>query len=83
MKLTVVNAVGKEAVVAILGPGEFLGEGCLATQDARMGTATTIAPTTVLTIEKEEMIRLLHTEHTFSDRFLSICWRGASESRGT
>jgi CRP/FNR family transcriptional regulator, cyclic AMP receptor protein len=71
VKLTVVNAVGKEAVVAILGPGDFLGEGCLAGQPKCIATATTIAPTTVLTIGKEEMIRVLHTEHEFSDRFLS------------
>jgi CRP/FNR family cyclic AMP-dependent transcriptional regulator len=71
VKLTVVNATGKEAVVAILGPGDFLGEGCLAGQTKCIATAKTIAPTTVLIIEKEEMIRVLHTEHTFSDRFLS------------
>ena len=71
VKLTVVNEVGKEAVVAILGPGDFLGEGCLAGQPKCIATATTIAPTTVLIIEKEEMLRVLHTEHAFSDRFLS------------
>jgi CRP-like cAMP-binding protein len=57
--------------VAILGPGDFVGEGCLAGQPKCTATATTIAPTTVLTIEKEEMIRVLHTERAFSDRFLS------------
>jgi CRP/FNR family transcriptional regulator, cyclic AMP receptor protein len=71
VKLTVVNATGNEAVVAILAPGDFLGEGCLAGQPKCIATATTIAPTTVLMIEKEEMIRVLHTEHAFSDRFLS------------
>src|SRR5216684_4454880 len=71
VKLSVVNEVGKEAVVAILGPGDFFGEGCLAGQTSCMGTATAIAPTTVLTIEKKEMIRVLHAEHAFSDRFLS------------
>jgi len=71
VKLTVVNATGKEAVVAILGPGDFLGEGCLAGQPKCIATATTIAPTTMLIIEKEEMLRVLHTEHAFSDRFLS------------
>ena len=71
VKLTVVNATGKEAVVAILGPGDFLGEGCLAGQPKCIATATTVAPTTMLIIEKEEMIRVLHTEHAFSDRFLS------------
>jgi CRP/FNR family transcriptional regulator, cyclic AMP receptor protein len=71
VKLTVVNETGKEAVVAILGPGDFFGEGCLAGQSVRMVTATTIAPTTVLVIEKHEVIRVLHEEHEFSDRFIA------------
>src|SRR3979411_3070291 len=71
VKLSVVNETGKEAVVAILGPGDFLGEGCLAGQSICMATATTIAPTTVLVIEKNEMIRVLHKEHEFSDRFIA------------
>ena len=70
-KLTVVNTVGKEAVVAMLGPGDFFGEGCLAGQTVRMGTATAITPTTVLVIEKVEMIRVLHAERDLSDRFIS------------
>jgi CRP/FNR family cyclic AMP-dependent transcriptional regulator len=71
VKLTVVNEAGKEAVVAILGPGDFFGEGCLAGQSICMATATAIAPTTVLVIEKNEMIRVLHGEHEFSDRFIA------------
>jgi CRP/FNR family transcriptional regulator, cyclic AMP receptor protein len=71
VKLTVVNEVGKEAVVAMLGPGDFFGEGGMAGQLVRMGTATAIIPTTLLVIEKEEMIRILHAEHTFSDRFVA------------
>jgi CRP/FNR family transcriptional regulator, cyclic AMP receptor protein len=71
VKLTVVNETGKEAVVAILGPGDFLGEGCLAGQPIRMGTATTLSPTTVLVIEKDEVVRVLHEEHEFSDRFIA------------
>jgi CRP/FNR family cyclic AMP-dependent transcriptional regulator len=71
VKLTVVNEGGKEAVVAILGPGDFLGEGCLAGQSNCMATATTVAPTTVLVIDKDEMIRALHEEHEFSDRFIA------------
>jgi CRP-like cAMP-binding protein len=71
VRLSVVNEVGKEAVVAMLGAGDFFGEGCLAGQAVHMGTATAITPTTVLVIEKEEMIRVLHTEHEFSDRFVS------------
>jgi CRP/FNR family transcriptional regulator, cyclic AMP receptor protein len=71
VKLSVVNETGKEAVVAILGPGDFFGEGCLAGQSICMATATAIATTTVLVIEKDEMIRALHEEHEFSDRFIA------------
>jgi CRP/FNR family transcriptional regulator, cyclic AMP receptor protein len=71
VKLTVVNEVGKEAVVAILGPGDFFGEGCMAGQSICIATATAVAPTTVLVIEKKEMIRVLHGEHMFSDRFIA------------
>jgi CRP/FNR family cyclic AMP-dependent transcriptional regulator len=71
VKLSVVNEVGKEAVVAILGPGDFFGEGGWSGQSVRMGTATAVTPTTVLVIEKQEMIRVLHAEHAFSDRFVS------------
>ena len=71
VKLTVVSATGKEAVVAMLGPGDFVGEGCLAGQSICMATATTVAPTTILVIEKNEMIRVLHEEHNFSDRFIA------------
>src|ERR1700687_6219756 len=59
VKLTVVNEVGKEAVVAVLGPGDFFGEGCLAAQPIRIGAATAVTPTTVLVIEKNEMSRIL------------------------
>src|SRR6202051_2613594 len=71
IKLSVVNEVGKEAVLAMLGPGDFFGEGGMAGQLVRMGTATAIAPTTLLVIEKKEMIRVLHAEHAFSDRFVA------------
>jgi CRP/FNR family cyclic AMP-dependent transcriptional regulator len=71
VKLSVVNEVGREAVVAMLGPGDFFGEGGMAGQSVRMGTATAITPTTLLVIEKNEMIRVLHAEHAFSDRFVS------------
>ncbi len=70
VKLSVINEVGKEAVVAMLGPGDFFGEGCLAGQKVRIGTATAITPTTVLAIERDEMTRVLHGEHEFSDRFI-------------
>jgi CRP/FNR family cyclic AMP-dependent transcriptional regulator len=70
VKLTVINEVGKEAVVAILGPGDFFGEGALAGQSVRMGTATAITPTSVLVIEKSEMFKVLHAEHGLSDLFI-------------
>ena len=72
VRLSVVNETGREAVVAVLGPGDFFGEGCLAGQPLRIGTATAIAPTTALVIEKKEMVRVLHHEHAFSDRFISF-----------
>jgi CRP/FNR family transcriptional regulator, cyclic AMP receptor protein len=71
VKLAVVNGTGKEAVVAVLGPGDFFGESCLAGQSIWMTTATAIAPTTLLVIEKNEMIRVLHEEHEFSGRFIA------------
>jgi CRP-like cAMP-binding protein len=71
VKLSVVNERGKEAVLANLRPGDFFGEGCLAGQPIRMGSATSTAQTTVLVIDKEEMIRVLHAEHAFSDRFIT------------
>jgi CRP-like cAMP-binding protein len=71
VKLTVVNETGKEAVVAMLGAGDFFGEGCLAGQSICMATATAISPTTVLVIEKSEMTRVLHQEHELSDRFIA------------
>jgi CRP/FNR family cyclic AMP-dependent transcriptional regulator len=71
VKLSVVNPFGKEAVVAILGPGDFLGEGGLAFQSVRISTATAITHTNLLVIKKNEMVRALHAEHEFSDRFIS------------
>jgi CRP/FNR family cyclic AMP-dependent transcriptional regulator len=72
VKLTVINEVGKEAVVAVLGPGDFFGEGALAGQPVRMGTATAIMPSTVLIIEKSEMFKVLHAEHGLSDLFIKF-----------
>ncbi len=72
VKLAVVNETGKEAVIAILGPGDFFGEGCLAGQRICMATATTITPATVVVIAKDKMIRVLHDEHEFSDRFIAF-----------
>jgi CRP/FNR family transcriptional regulator, cyclic AMP receptor protein len=71
VKVSVVNAMGKEAVVALLGPGDFCGEGCLTGLPFRMATATAISPTTLLVINKAEMVRLLRDEHKLSDRFIT------------
>jgi len=71
VKLSVLSKAGKEAVVAMLGPGDFLGEGCLAGQPLRMATATAMSPTEILVVEKQAMIRLLHRQHAFSDRFIT------------
>jgi CRP/FNR family cyclic AMP-dependent transcriptional regulator len=71
VKLTVVNERGKEAVVAMFVPGDFFGKGGMAGQTIRMGTATAISPTTVLMIEKHEMMRVLHAQHELSDRFIA------------
>jgi CRP/FNR family cyclic AMP-dependent transcriptional regulator len=70
VKFSVVNGSGKEAVVAMFGPNDFFGEGCMAGQTIRMGTATAITPTTVLVIDKEELVRVLHAEHGLSDHFI-------------
>jgi CRP/FNR family cyclic AMP-dependent transcriptional regulator len=72
VRLSVVSEGGKEAVVAILGPRDFFGEGCLAGQSIRMGTAQAITPSTVLVIEKNEMFRVLHEQHALSDRFIAF-----------
>ncbi len=71
VKLSVLSKLGKEAVVAILGPGDFFGEGCLAGQPVRIATATAITPSAVLVVEKDTMLRLLHRQHALSDRFIS------------
>jgi len=71
VKLSVLSSAGKEAVVAMLGPGDFFGEGCLAGQPLRMGTATAMGATTALRIPKSEMIRTLHEQSALSDRFIA------------
>ena len=70
VKLSVLSSAGKEAVVAMLGPGDFVGEGCLAGQPLRMGTATAVMRTALLRIPKRAMVRMLHEHPAFSDRFL-------------
>src|SRR4051794_14211710 len=71
IKISVLSRTGKEAVVAMLGPGDFFGEGALTGQSVRVGTATATIPTTVLILEKGAMLRLLRDEPTFSERFIS------------
>jgi CRP-like cAMP-binding protein len=71
VKLSVISKAGREAVVAMLGPGDFFGEGCLAGQPLRMGSATAITPTTILFLPRAEMVDLLHKQHAMSDRFIS------------
>jgi len=70
VKLSVVSKTGKEAVVALLKPGDFVGEGALAGQTVRIATAVAATPATLLVIGLKEMIRVLHAEHLFSDRFI-------------
>lgn len=71
VKLSVLSKSGREAVVAMLGAGEFFGEGCLAGQPVRMGTAMSTTESTILTVEKARMVRLLHKERALADRFIS------------
>jgi CRP/FNR family cyclic AMP-dependent transcriptional regulator len=70
VKLTVVSKQGKEAVVAILGPGDFFGEGCLAGQSVRMFTASTIAECSIMKLQRGAVIGVLHGEPTFSELFI-------------
>ena len=71
VRLSVLAHSGKEAVVAILGSGDFFGESCLAGQPKRVATAITMSPTAMLVIAAEELIRQLHSSCAFADRFLA------------
>ena len=71
VKLSVLSRTGKEAVVGMLGPGDFFGEGCLAGQPRRMATASAMSPSAVLVIEKPQMLEMLHTQPSLAERFLS------------
>ena len=71
VKLSVRSKTGREAVVAMLGPGEFFGEGWLAGQPIRMGEATAITVSTILVLKKERMLRLLHKKRELADRFIA------------
>jgi CRP-like cAMP-binding protein len=70
VKFSVVSASGKVAVLAMLGPNDFFGEGCMAGQSLRMGTATAITPTTLLAIDKNELQDMLRTQDKLSDSFI-------------
>jgi CRP/FNR family cyclic AMP-dependent transcriptional regulator len=71
VKLTVVSEQGKEAVVALLGPTDFCGEGCLAGQTVRMATAVTMTDCTIVRIEKGAMVQALHDRIEFSEKFMA------------
>ena len=71
VKLTVVSKIGKEATIAILGDGDFFGEGSLAGQALRMGSATAMTDCAVLRIDKRAMMEALHRQHEFSDLFVA------------
>ena len=71
VRLSVLSHSGKEAIVATLGPGDFLGEGALAGHPVRLETARTTSATTLLIVPKQQMIRLLHRHRGFSDRFIT------------
>jgi CRP-like cAMP-binding protein len=71
VKLSVLSKGGRDAVVAMLGAGEFFGEGCLAGQSVRMATATAMLDSSILLVDKKRMVRLLHAKHALSDRFIA------------
>jgi len=71
VKRTVVSHSGKEAVVGILGPGDFLGTWCLSDHPIRLATVTAILPTSVLVISKRDMVQALHADRILSDRFIA------------
>lgn len=71
VKLGVTSSAGKEAIVAFLRPGDFFGEGSIAGQPLRVATATATEPCVALAIERDEMLRVIHEEHEFSDRFVA------------
>src|ERR1700736_1143951 len=70
-KLTIVNPQGKEAVLAILGPGDFLGEGCIIGNPVRMATATALATLSATIIDRKEMMRVLHEQPEFAEKFIN------------
>ncbi len=81
VKFSVVSSTGKVAVLAMLGPNEFFGEGCMAGQSVRMGTATAVTPATVLAIDKNELLDMLRTRDKLSDSFIKylLCHKNRVE----
>jgi CRP/FNR family transcriptional regulator, cyclic AMP receptor protein len=75
VKITAVSEAGKEAIITILGPGDFFGEGCLAGQPLRMSNASATTSSTVLVIDKKEMQKVLHEQHDLSDLFINFVLR--------
>ena len=71
VKITVISQQGKEAVVAILGPDEFCGEGCLTGQPLRVATATALTECKIMKLDKREIVRVLHDEPAFSEMFIA------------
>ena len=71
VRLSVLSHAGKEAVIAVLDVGHFFGEGCLASQTRRMATASAMGPTSVTVVGKDDMVRHLHAQPAFADRFLT------------
>lgn len=71
VRLSVLSKAGREAIVAMLEPGDFFGEGCLAGQSVHMGSATAIMSSTILLVDKDQMVHVLHTQHALSDRFIA------------
>jgi len=72
VKISALSTSGKEAIITVLGPGDFFGEGCLAGQPIRMGNAMALTPSTLLVIDKQEMQRVLHEQHDLSDLFINF-----------
>ena len=71
VRLSVLSAAGKEAVVGMMGAGDFFGEGCLAGQSLRMGSATALVSTRLLIVQKKTMVRMLHEQPELADRFIT------------
>lgn len=75
VKVTVVSSVGKEAVLTMLGPRAFIGEGCLVGQTLRVSSATTIQPSTLYRVERRAMLRALHAQPALSEKFMASLLR--------